>query len=145
VTIRSELTTNAVISLIVIAILGLGVAWWLGKAFAIGPLACTGWEFDRADWLAADSNSEEDLEHRRTEARQLDRCGQELLIGQTRPEVRRLLGEPDLPNDAEDRNDQWNYYVGEVNNLLGPGDAGHLFIRFDDRSPGGRADLVQAP
>ena len=131
---------DLVISATVLLVVAVGGLWVAGHSFGVGPLKCVGWEFDHDNWLTADSNSAEDLDYRKEEASQIADCGD--LSGKTRAEVHSDLGTPDLPKERGQRNDQWHYYVGLVNDALGPGDAGYLFIRFDDE---GKVALVQAP
>jgi hypothetical protein len=82
--------------------------------------------FDAEGWRATDDRVEL--------AETIGRC--RLLDGATRAEVRRLLGPPEHRGRR-----RWAYYVGETNDLMGPGDATYLGVRFGRDGRVSRAGL----
>lgn len=52
-------------------------------------------------------------------------ASQNALVGRSKDEIRRVLGSPDQATRRE-----WAWYVGTVNDTLGPGDEGLLYVRF---------------
>lgn len=103
--------------LISFAIAGL---WVAGRAGVVGPFRCTGVELSREQWHVESRGARLD------EAKRIARC--DLLAGKTRDQVQSALGEPGR-RDREAR--EWLYFAGEVNTLLGPGDAEYLLVSFD--------------
>jgi hypothetical protein len=72
---------------------------------------------------AAAAGNDEELErqaHRAVE--------QDALIGLTAAEVRAALGKP---SRIRRRRHQWSWELGMINDFIGPGDAGALYVRFD--------------
>ena len=74
--------------------------------------------FDSQAWKKAGPGD------RRVElAGELERCNS--LDGATKDEVREALGRPDTEHRYS-----WEYFTGEVNDVMGPGDAQTLYVDF---------------
>lgn len=87
-------------------------------------VGCGGYELDAARWRAdvRRGGTDETL----AMAAALVRC--DTLDGTTRAEVRELLGRPDRFVSSRPR---WGWYVGTVNDALGPGDGEVMSVDFD--------------
>ena len=84
--------------------------------------------FDAASFRsAAASGDDEQLERQAYRA-----VEQDVLLGLSRTEARRVLGKPDRISGT---GHVWTWDVGMINDAMGPGDGGRLYVIFD---PSGR-------
>ena len=113
---------------------------FLAGVIAAGVLAIAvndwadGPDFDPAEWREARAGNSENLDDLAIDAVESD-----ALIGQTPPELRRMLGRPDRVREG---NRAWEWRIGFSNDYIGPGDAGTLLVRFNRRT--GRSSKATA-
>jgi hypothetical protein len=134
-----ERRINAVLAVGVLAVLILGTLL-VARSFGVGPLRCVGVGFDQDAWTIGPDRGndalDEEYDERLEEADQLADC--DVLVGKTKPEVADLLGEPE--RDEAYQRGVWSFFAGETNDYLGPGDAAHLRLHFDQAGRVARAD-----
>ncbi len=97
----------------------------LGVGALLAPSAVVAsWDFDAAAFREARAEQDDDTLERQAHLAVEDRA----LIGRSRGELRGRLGAPDRIGR---RRHLWVYDVGFINDFIGPGDAGYLYVRFD--------------
>ena len=97
----------------------------VGVGALLAPAAVVAsWDFDAAAFREARAEQDDEMLERQAHLAVDDGA----LTGRSEAEVRRLLGEPD---HRRRKGRLWVFDAGEVNDFLGPGDAAHLFVRFD--------------
>ena len=102
------------------------VLFVVGVGALLAPAAVVAsWDFDAAAFREARAAQDDDTLERQAHLAVDD----EALIGKSRDDLRALLGAPDRVGK---RRRLWIYDVGFINDLLGPGDGGYLYVRFDD-------------
>ena len=119
--VRRRVTTTAALAAVIAAVGGLGAA----GAVAVGVYSCEDFRFDRSRWEAALDRPDSPRQTSEAErlAHAVIRC--RTVDGATRAQVRRLLG-----GAQRDTRRTWEWFVGETNDALGPGDAQGFYIEF---------------
>jgi len=94
---------------------------------------CAEYSFKRDAWREVRGDQREH------EAEALAEC--DALVGKTRAEVTRMLGEHDTRGSTSTSR-KWWFFAGEVNDAFGPGDGQTLYVHFDHRGVVKRATLA---
>ena len=105
-----------------------GVLFVLGLGGLFAPAAVVAsWDFDAAAFREAKAQGDGETLERQAHLAVDD----EALTGRSEAEVRALLGAPDRITRQGRGGRVLAWRAGEVNDIIGPGDAAFLFVRFD--------------